>query len=99
MGYYLENDKLMLDGEPAADITKEAFLLCYEEWVRKPYKASIKSGRKPTIDWDKACALKLAGWKNKEIAAELRAKESTICNYIMPHMRQYRKGKRFGKTS
>jgi hypothetical protein len=97
MGYYLENDKLMLDGEPAAAITKEAFLLCYEEWVKKPYRANIKSGRKPKIDWDKACALKRAGWKNKEIAAELGASYLTIANYIKPHLREYLRGKRFSR--
>ena len=98
MAYYIENDELRIEGEPAAVITKEAFLLCYEEWVNKPQKSRVKRGRKTTIDWDKACALKQAGWKNKDIAEELEASEKTIAVYIKAHLEEYVLGKRFSKT-
>lgn len=97
MAYYIESDTLR-KGDGAAVITKEAFLMCYEEWVNKPRKENIKSGRKPRIDWDKACALKQAGWKNKEIAEELGASYKTITVYIKPHLREYARGKRFNKS-
>lgn len=58
-----------------------------------------KEKRKGTtkIDWDKACALKLAGWKNSDIAAELHANKGTIDNAIYKHLIEYQDGKREGR--
>lgn len=41
------------------------------------------------IDWDKACALKNAGWTNEKIADELGAKLSTIRVNIYKHLRKF----------
>ena len=49
------------------------------------------------IDWDKACALKLAGWSNSEIAVELHASKGTIDNAIYKHLNEYEQGKREGR--
>lgn len=58
-------------------------------------KKKIKSstcGRKP-IDWDKACALKLAGRSNAWIADELGCKKSTIDVNIYKHLEEYKRRK------
>lgn len=46
------------------------------------------------IDWDKACALKKAGWSNKQIAEELHANEGTINATIYKHLEKYNAGER-----
>lgn len=61
----------------------------------EPQKEKRKSPSK--IDWDKACALKLAGWRNSDIAAELHANEGTINNSINKYLNEYRQGKREGR--
>ena len=61
----------------------------------EPQKEKRKSPSK--IDWDKACALKLAGWPNSEIAAELHASKGTIDNAIYKHLNEYKQGKREGR--
>lgn len=66
-----------------------------EEIKEEPKQEKRKSPVK--IDWDKACALKLAGWSNKDIAAELHANEGTIANGIYKHLVEYEDGKREGR--
>ena len=66
-----------------------------EEIKEEPKREKRKSPVK--IDWDKACALKLAGWSNKDIAAELHANEGTIANGIYKHLVEYEDGKREGR--
>lgn len=47
------------------------------------------------IDWNKACALKTAGWSNDDIAREVGAKKSTIATCIVEKMSLYKTGHRF----
>lgn len=63
----------------------------------EPKKKEEKRKSPTKIDWDKACALKLAGWKNADIATELHANKGTIDNAIYKHLDEYRKGKREGR--
>ena len=65
------------------------------EAEEEPKKEKRKGTTK--IDWDKACALKLAGWKNSDIAAELHANKGTIDNAIYKHLIEYQDGKREGR--
>lgn len=44
---------------------------------------------KKKIDWDKACALKKAGWSNREIAEECKIKLSTLSVEIYRHLKLY----------
>lgn len=44
---------------------------------------------KRKIDWDKACALKKAGWSNREIAEECKIKLSTLSVDIYRHLKLY----------
>ena len=64
----------------------------------KPKKEKGKPGPKRTkIDWDKACALKKAGWSNDNIAQEINAPIGTINAMIYQRLKEYNEGKRFGK--
>ena len=67
--------------------------------IKEDAQEENKEGRKNPvkIDWDKACALKQAGWDNKEIAAELHASTGTIANGIYKHLMKYQDGKREGR--
>lgn len=66
--------------------------------AKKPEKTKEKPGPKRSkIDWDKACALKLAGWSNDEIAIELHASKGTIANAIYKHLNKYKQGKRVNR--
>lgn len=65
------------------------------EAEEEPKKEKRKGTTK--IDWDKACALKLAGWKNSDIATELHANKGTIDNAIYKHLIEYQDGKREGR--
>ena len=47
-----------------------------------------------SVDWDKACALKLAGWKTKDIAEELHVNEGTLNANIYKHLEAYKRGER-----
>lgn len=59
--------------------------------IEKPSSANNQAPKKPVrIDWDKACALKIAGWKNKDIADELKCSEGTIHVGIVSHMKKYK---------
>lgn len=51
------------------------------------------------IDWDKACALKIAGWSNKAIAEELKLNEGTVGSTIYKKVEEYKKGKRMNKVA
>lgn len=56
---------------------------------KKVIKKAVKD--KSRIDWDKACALKIAGWSNKEIAAELHINEGTVNSMIYHKVEQFRR--------
>ena len=62
----------------------------------EPQKETEPSQRK-RIDWDKACALKLAGWGNKAIADELGANLGSINAGLYSHLDSYCAGERFGR--
>ena len=64
---------------------------------KQPELKKEKKKSPAKIDWDKACALKLAGWPNSEIAAELHANVGTINNAIYKHLNEYKQGKREGR--
>lgn len=53
---------------------------------------------KKKIDWDKACALKLAGWSNKQIAEELGVNFGTINVEIYKKVNQYKMRKASEET-
>lgn len=64
------------------------------EKSRKPKtKKSSKVGAPTTIDWDKACALKQAGWTNEQIAVEVHASVSTINTVIYKKYAEYKNRK------
>lgn len=48
-----------------------------------------------SVDWSKCCALKLAGWKNSDIAEELHVNEGTINANIYKRLEAYKKGERW----
>lgn len=52
---------------------------------------------KPTyIDWDKACALKIAGWSNANIAEEIGITQKALADQISKRVRMYQHGMRWG---
>ena len=67
------------------------------EIVNEEPKTANDKPKRIKIDWDKACALKLAGWSNSEIAVELHASKGTIDNAIYKHLNEYEQGKREGR--
>ncbi len=65
------------------------------EEPKKPEKTKGKPGPKRSkIDWDKACALKKAGWSNDAIATEVHAPVGTINSMIYQRLKEYNAGKR-----
>lgn len=90
--------------EPAADVKKpektEGVLkvpVTEEEIAgmkQKKIEEKAKEKGPKKIDWDKACALKKAGWSNKQIAEELHANEGTIGAMIYKHLEKYNAGER-----
>ena len=60
--------------------------------VRKDVEAAFARKK---IDWNKACALKLAGWSNKDIAMELHATEGTINSGIYSKLKTYKPGQHY----
>ena len=61
----------------------------------KPKKEKGKPGpKRGKIDWDKACALKKAGWSNDAIAAEVHTTVGTINSMIYKRLEEYNAGKR-----
>lgn len=66
--------------------------------AKKPKEEKSKPGPKRSkIDWDKACALKKAGWSNNEIATEVHAPVGTINSMIYQRMKEYNEGKRVNR--
>ena len=65
--------------------------------MQKKLKEKAKAEKLKKIDWDKACALKKAGWSNKQIADELHANEGTINAMIYKHLEKYNAGERKAK--
>lgn len=71
--------------------------------AKKPKKEKPKKEdsegkpRRTKIDWDKACALKKAGWSNDEIATEVHAPVGTINSVIYQRMKEYNEGKRVNR--
>lgn len=61
---------------------------------QKKIEEEAKAEKYKKIDWDKACALKKAGWSNKQIAEELHANEGTIGAMIYKHLEKYNAGER-----
>ena len=53
--------------------------------------------KRTKIDWDKACALKKAGWSNDNIASEINAPIGTINAMIYQRLKEYNEGKRYGR--
>lgn len=80
-----------LDGNCCEEQKEDTEKEIKEEPKQEKRKSPVK------IDWDKACALKLAGWSNKDIATELHANEGTINNGIYKHLVEYEAGKREGR--
>lgn len=64
---------------------------------QKKIEEEAKAEKYKKIDWDKACALKKAGWSNKQIAEELHANEGTIGAMIYKHLEKYNAGERRAK--
>lgn len=64
---------------------------------QKKIEEEAKTKGPKKIDWDKACALKKAGWSNKQIAEELHANEGTIGAMIYKHLEKYNAGERKAK--
>jgi len=64
---------------------------------QKKLEEEAKAEKPKKIDWDKACALKKAGWSNKQIAEELHANEGTIGAMIYKHLEKYNAGERKAK--
>lgn len=67
------------------------------EAVKEVIEAEPKKrkGMPASIDWDKACALKMANWSNRDIANEIHASEGTINSLIYKKLADYKKGKRY----
>ena len=61
----------------------------------EPKKKKCKSTYK--IDWDKACALKVAGWSNQEIADELHVNRGSLDSALYTHLKEYKQGRRIGR--
>ena len=61
---------------------------------QKKIEEEAKAKGPKKIDWDKACALKKAGWSNKQIADELHANEGTINASIYKNLAKYNAGER-----
>lgn len=56
----------------------------------------VESDAPKKIDWNKACALKVAGWKNKDIADELGVESGTLnSGTFYKKLDQYKQGIRF----
>ena len=76
---------------PEKEIVKVEIKLDKTEAKPKKPKEAKKTCK---IDWDKACALKLAGWNNKDIADEIHANEGTINAMIYSKLKKYQEGER-----
>lgn len=68
-----------------------------DESVNDQAESTQEQPQRKRIDWDKACALKLAGWSNKAIAEELGANFGSINAGLYSHLDSYCNGERFGR--
>ena len=81
--------------EKANDEAFDAAVRAEFEKAKKPEKTKGKPGpKRRKIDWDKACALKKAGWSNNEIATEVHTSVGTINSMIYQRLKEYNAGKR-----
>ena len=84
--------------EIANDEAFDAAVRAEFQKAKKPKEEKSKPGPKRSkIDWDKACALKKAGWSNNEIATEVHAPVGTINSMIYQRMKEYNEGKRVNR--
>ena len=86
--------KRLLETTKTAVVNIEA---AEEDIVGMKQKRQKQAEKPKKIDWDKACALKKAGWSNKQIADELHANEGTINASIYKNLAKYNAGERKGK--
>ena len=77
--------------EEKIEVSEEDFKKIADQ-VRKDVENEIAQKK---IDWNKACALKLAGWSNKDIAIELKANEGTINSGIYGKLKTYKPGQHY----
>lgn len=76
--------------ECAKAISKMTFSkTCEESQEPKEENTNLKLPKKNDIDWGKACALKTAGWTNKDIAYEVHCSVNTINQKIKAKMKEY----------
>ena len=77
--------------ECAKSIPKMTFSHTLEESqeVKKEEISNHKPPKKKDLDWGKACALKTAGWTNKDIAYEVHCSVNTINQKIKAKMKEY----------
>lgn len=81
--------------ENANDEAFDAAVRAEFQKAKKPEKTKGKPGpKRGKIDWDKACALKKAGWSNSEIATEVHTSVGTINSMIYQRLKEYNAGKR-----
>ena len=81
--------------ENANDEAFDAAVRAEFKKAKKPEKTKGKPGpKRGKIDWDKACALKKAGWSNNEIATEVHTSVGTINSMIYQRLKEYNAGKR-----
>lgn len=81
--------------ENANDEAFDAAVRAEFQKAKKPEKTKGKPGpKRGKIDWDKACALKKAGWSNNEIATEVHTSVGTINSMIYQRLKEYNAGKR-----
>ena len=76
--------------ECAKSISKMTFSqTCEESQEPKEEISNPKPQKKKDLDWGKACALKTAGWTNKDIAYEVHCSVNTINQKIKAKMKEY----------
>ena len=84
--------------EKIKEVSEEDFKKIADQ-VRKDVENEIAQNEnaiaRKKIDWNKACALKLAGWSNKDIAMELHATEGTINSGIYSKLKTYKPGQHY----
>lgn len=86
-----EPEEIKAPEEEKIEASEENFKKIADQ-VRKDVEESFARKK---IDWNKACALKLAGWSNKDIAMELHATEGTINSGIYSKLKTYKPGKHY----
>ena len=94
----IEVPEIATEEEPPKTDAKESFKEIKKECKKVTAKApaeyvSKEASGKTKIDWNRACALKEAGWTNLAIARELKANVGTINTLISSKCKEYSKGK------